>query len=220
MLSATKSLTEQSIDKFQKHIDRQWVASPEASFVQKHVLARGAHLLLAPASLITTAIDTIVGMGAGVTLALYQNKKTLDFIVQQTNESSRLLFLPYQNFLQAINPEAEFTKNIKEKYGPISAPAITTLTSFAKECSKSENFFQRHVASRLTYALAALASLVTKVVEGIISIPIVAASIVTLGNFTFINDLAYRTLIASSLITDTFVIFPILVINPRINQVS
>jgi hypothetical protein len=195
-----------------KNLYNSWNSS-DASFVQKHVLARGAHLLLAPASLITTAIDTIAGLGAaiGAILTLGQSRKIFDVAAALLNESNFLLSYPYQNFLQAINPDADF--------GDIDAyivsNAISPIEDFAKKCAKSENFLQRHVASRLTYALAALACLVTRAVDGVISIPIVAASVITLGNFTLINHLACNTLKAPGIIVD-LVYCAVYVLNPHI----
>jgi hypothetical protein len=222
MLGATKSLTEQSIDEVQSHIHYEWVKTYQESFVQKHILARGAHLLLVPASLITTAIDTIVGLGAGIgaILTLGQNKNAFCFAVTEVLEANRLLILPYQNFLQAINPEAEFTDHIKAEDGPITNNVMDPLLLLARNCANSKDFLTRHVASRLTYALTALACLVTRTVDGIISIPVTAASIVTLGRFRFINDLACKTLKVGALISFTFVIFPVLIINPHINETS
>jgi hypothetical protein len=188
--------------------------SPDASFVQKHILTRGAYLLLAPASLITTAIDTIVGLGAaiGAIAILGRSQKIFDFACGFACESNYLLSYPYQNFLQAINPDADFG----DMNGYIVSSAISPIEDFAKECSKSENFLQRHVASRLTYALAALACLVTRAVDGVISIPMTAISIITLGNFALINNLAYKTLKAPGIIMDIFY-FSVYVLNPQLD---
>jgi hypothetical protein len=205
--------TDYFIIKTKDSIYKSW-ASPDASFVQKHVLARGAYLLLAPASLITTAIDTIVGLGAaiGAILTLGRSQKIFDFACEFIGESDFLLSYPYKNFLQAINPDADF--GVQRGY--IVSSAISPIEDFAKECSESENFLQRHVASRLTYALAALVSLVTKAVDGVISIPMTAISIITLGNFAFINNLAYKTLKAPGIISDIFY-FSVYVLNPQLD---
>lgn len=48
------------------YVDRNWVQSDETTFLKKHFLARGAHLLLTPASFITSAVDTIIGLGTGI----------------------------------------------------------------------------------------------------------------------------------------------------------
>ncbi|MCC5832439.1 MAG: hypothetical protein JJU12_05280 [Chlamydiales bacterium] len=49
----------------EEYIATNWVYSEETNFFKKQVLARGGYLVLTPWSTITSAADTIVGIGAG-----------------------------------------------------------------------------------------------------------------------------------------------------------
>jgi hypothetical protein len=60
------------------------------------------------------------------------------------------------------------------------------------------------VVSRLIYALHGLASLVTRAVDGIISIPFTVISLLTLGKFGFINHVAFSFLSFTGIINDLF----------------
>lgn len=193
------------------YVDSNWVQSDETTFLKKHVLARGAYLLLTPASFITSALDTIIGLGAGIgaICTLGKHKPTYVFAGRHVFMSNFSCALPYQNFLQTINPEAKFG----DTRGFIVSSIVKPLTNIAASCQKSNNFLKRHIASRLTYALSAIACLVTRAVDGVISIPITALSILTVGKFQSINNLAYKTLKASGIVNDLFQL-TMLFINP------
>lgn len=91
-----------------------------------------------------------------------------------------------------------------EGNGFLSNNATNLLKDVARTCYRSDNFVKRHVISRLTYALLAMASLVTRTVDGIICMPIAAASILTCGTFPTLNNIAYRSLQAPNIINDLF----------------
>ncbi len=207
------------------YVDRNWVQPRKINFFKKHVLARGAHLLLTPASFITSAVDTVIGLGAGVGAICTLGKHTQTFKVACNHlcRSNRLFVRPYVNFLQTINPKAKFSGNaanqpyiarylglVKQATisgdgdGCLSDWVINPLKGIARSCYNSDNFLKRHVASRLTYVLLAVSCLVTRAVDGIIGIPAAGLSILTGGKFESLNNLAFRTLQASGIISDLF----------------
>lgn len=202
------------------YVASSWVQSDETTFLKKHVLARGAHLLLTPASFITSAVDTIIGLGAGIgaICTLGKHQSTVKVAFNHLSGSNKLFVRPYVNFLQTINPEAKFSGDAANQPfglakqamisgdgdGFLSDLVINPLKNIARSCYNSDNFLKRHVASRLTYALLAVACLVTRAVDGIIGIPAAGLSILTGGKFESLNNLAYRTLQAPGIINDLF----------------
>lgn len=202
------------------YIDINLVHDDDTTFVKKHILARGAHILLTPVSFITSAVDTIIGLGAGIgaICTLGTHKQTFNVACYHLSSSKELFVLPYVNFVQTINPEARFSEAYIVRYlglakkamisgdgvGFLSDFVINPLKNIARSCYNSDNFLTRHVASRLTYALLAVSCLVTRAVDGIIGIPAAALSILTVGKFESLNNLAYRTLQAPGIIGDLF----------------
>src|SRR5205085_7208029 len=86
----------------QYYVDNNWVKSDKTTFLKKHVLARGAHFLLAPASFITSAVDTIIGMGAGIgaICTLGKHRPLFKVAFNHLSCSNKLLVRPYINILQ------------------------------------------------------------------------------------------------------------------------
>lgn len=209
------------------HIFSEYTHPSLSSIVDQHILARGGYLLLAPTSVITSALDIIVGLGAGIgaicTLGMHQ--PTLKVARYHLTSANQLAPRLYANLLRMIRPNARVnagdfpegdqeTKDIlKGKDGYLAAKVITPFRAFAKECYSSDNFLKRHVASRLTYALLAVACLVTRAVDGVIGIVAALFSLATLGQFRKLNIIAYRGLQAPGIISDLFYCV-VKVINP------
>jgi hypothetical protein len=194
-----------------QYVTNNWVNSTETTFLKKQVLARGAFLALAPASLITIGVDTILGIGSGIAAicTLGKHKPIRKFASRHIVEANELFAVPYRSFLKAINPIAklDFT----------SGYMVTSLTQplfdMADICKKSDNYLKKQVASRLTYALTAIACLVTSVVDGIFSLSFVALSILTAGKLKDVNNLAYKSLKAPGVIDDLYYL-TLVTINP------
>lgn len=216
------------------YVYKNWVDSTETTLVNKHILSRAAYLILTPASFVTSALDTLVGLGVTIgTILSGRNKKVFDFTMLHLDSTNKLALRPYANFLKTINPEACFTKGLEdipynESYvdrrlisaaqslgfhyqepkisakgdGFVSDLVIEPLKGVARRCYKSENFLKRHVASRLTYILLAISCVVTRAVDGVIALPAAVLSILTVGKIQSLNNLAYRTLQATGIISD------------------
>jgi hypothetical protein len=182
-------------------IDQKWVQNQNATFLQKHVLARGAYLSLAAFSFIGNALGTIAGLSIAVMAPiLTKNNKIYNLSSEWTACSGRLFSQPYACFLRTINPEAEINKS----RSILSSSILQPLVVFANTNKGSSNFLKKHVASRLTYGLLAISCLVIRAVQGVISIPTTLLSILTLGKFQFINTLAHQNLIAPIIIHELF----------------
>jgi hypothetical protein len=201
------TITSASTNVVESYIISNLSHSSTESFIKANILSRSLHLILTPISFITNSIDVIIGFGAGIgaICTLGKHEPTFTVAVTHLDNAKNLALGPYKNILRTINPNIIFSKN-PDVYGEgfLSDFIIATLSPIAADFSDSDNFLKRHVASRLTYALLAIACLVTRVVDGIISIPAAALSILTIGQFASINSLAYRTLQAPAIISDLF----------------
>ncbi|MBS4168512.1 hypothetical protein [Parachlamydia sp. AcF125] len=200
---AYTNITSASIKPIENYVSKNWVLSKKTNFLKKHVIARGAYLALVPSSFVTSALDTIVGLGTGVGvfLTLGKQQKTFTIAFNHLINTDRLVAQPYAHFLKMVNPKAEFSD---ERCGIITYPVAGALDKKAEKFSSSNNFLKRHVASRLTYALLAISCLVTRAVDGIIGIPTATLSVLTAGKFESLNKLAYRSLKAPGIIADLF----------------
>jgi len=163
----------------ENYVDSNWVYSRETTFIKKHVLARGAHFVLAPALFITSALDTIVGLGVGIgaLCTLGKHKPTYKIASYHLSSANKLFVRPYVNLLRVINPEAKFSGDLDNLFigfakqamisgsgdGFLSDLVANPLLDIARSCYNSDNFLKRHVASRLTYALLAVSYLVSGV---------------------------------------------------------
>ncbi|MGE4574305.1 MULTISPECIES: hypothetical protein [Parachlamydia] len=217
------NLTHATTHALGNYVHKNWVHSENTNFFKKHVLARGLHLTLVPSSIVTSVIDTTIGLGIGIAVlaTVGKHEKMTRFAFNHVFCASKLAVFPYVNFLQAINPKIHFLSNeygkhanfaieakkcmiSNEGFGFTSDPFNFRLRKKASEYCDANSFFKRHVASRLTYALLALSCVVTRIADGIIGVPIAALSILTAGKFVFLNNLAYRTLQAPSIVGDLF----------------
>jgi hypothetical protein len=208
------NITHASIRPIENYVVRNWVISDQTNFLKRHIVARGAHFILSPASFITSSVDTIIGLvaGMGAICTLGKHRPTFKMAFEQLAGASQLLARPYVHILKTINPQARFSGDDSDRKvaisgdgeGFISNLIINPLKNVARECYNSDSVLKRHVASRLTYALLAISCLVTRAVDGLIGIPAAGLSILTGGKFEFLNNLAYRALQAPAIINDLF----------------
>lgn len=222
-----KCISKETVRPAANYIDNNWVRAPDANFLQKQVIARGGNLCLAPASLITAAVDTIMGLGAMlasvITLGLH--RPTLKFTGNHITQSENLLLNPYRHLMKTINPEIQFAKD-KEAWDPLNPPLITAegngffanvcvpIFNSVKEYSKFDDFYTRHITIRLTSAVLAMAAIITRIADAIICLPAAALSLITLGSFESLNNLASRSLSAPAIIRD-LVYCTIVFVNPN-----
>lgn len=210
------------------YVSTNWVHSEETNCFKKQVLARGGYLVLTPWSTVTSVADTIVGVGAGIASIATggAHKATFKFAMHHLDSSRKIVAQPYVNLLKTLNPEVELTSNTlpedadtrylqslkSDGYPLIGANGDGFVTHYvtealknvARSCYKSDNFFKRHIASRLTYLLLAISSVITRVVDGIIGVIAAVLSFLTLGKVESINNLAYRALQAPGIVNDLF----------------
>ncbi len=214
------SLTNRSNAFFSKYINNN-LSNSEL----KH---RGASFGFGCIKFVTSIADTIIGMGLGcgdiVTAGKIESLHKLS--VSQLDFSYKILSPSYRNFLKAINPKAHFSDevntydiNFQKRNSEINhkPPMIScrgnglladsialSLDNFANRSYQSDNLIKKYVISRLTYPVLALACLVTRLVDGIIGLLAATFSLLTLGKFTLLNNIAVRGLESTGIINDFF----------------
>lgn len=217
------SITDSTVAPYEKYVDKEWVKSTEANFFKKHVLARGAYLVLAPCYAISCALDAIIGLGAALgsicTLGLY--KPALKSAEIHLNKGTDILLYPYSNLLKAINPAAKFQLTIKgpsyleRKLDLLIDNTISKPLNFAVKCANSDNLLKRQVVSRLTFALITVSALVNGVATSIFGMPAVVLSFLTFGKFSSINRIAQLGAATPAVVLSIYVSV-LGVINPQV----
>lgn len=174
---------------------------------RRFFVSRGVHLGLVPITLVTNALDTMIGLGIGIAAVCTAgtHRKTALLTNTYLSRSNDLLSDPFVHLLRAVNPTASFRNSSvinKSGCGFVPDLVLPKLANASLKSRNSSNFFQRHFISRLTTALMGLAAIVTRVADAVIALPVAAAALLTYGKIDSINNLAYRTLQAPGLIDD------------------
>ena len=184
------------------------------TFFKESVLSRGAHFTSTPVYAFTNTIDTIIGLvaGIGALCTLGMHKPSYTFACKHIICADFLISDVYLGLIKMINPRLSLDDSAN-KAGMITEFVSTMLEKRANAFRDSDSIFKSHVASRLTIALLALSSIVTRVADGIIGLGAAGLSILCLGKVDELNSLAYRGLQVTGIISDLFV-WTVMIINP------
>jgi hypothetical protein len=104
---------------------------------------------------------------------------------------------------RVINPNTQLETR-EEGHALLSYIVKENLWDKADGYSKDENFFKRHVASRVLFAVATVAQVIARLAEGILGLAAAALSIVTVGKFSKVNQFAVDNLGITKVIPDAF----------------
>lgn len=194
------------------------VLSGPQNSLQTHLVQRGVHLVICPLALVANAIDTVAGivLGIGAICTLGKHPALLKASLNHLCNSANLVARPYVNLVRAINPQAVFDEDDESRSSCIADWRDSLHSYFIAnvgEYKNSENFLEKHVTLRLAYGVLAVATLATRAVEGIFSIPVATVAILAAGKLTRANNLAYKTLSSPRMIEE-FVVYSIKCINP------
>jgi hypothetical protein len=215
VLAGYTSITHTLIDSGGDYILKNWMSPQYTSCLKKEVLTRGGYFVLGLSSCITCAIDIIMGLGfvIGGILSLGRSLKACKWATVHLTGFNLILANIYRNFLWTINPKADFIGDDNLEFpsivsdqndGFVAEYVRKPFLKWGMECSESKNFLKRHVTSRLITILLAISLVIARVVDGVISIFAVTFSLLTLGKFSSLNNLAYLTLQAPGVIRDLF----------------
>ncbi len=195
--------------------------SNSESKLKSQCLAKGALIGLGVLNIVTGIADTAIGVALGCAnvATAGTNYKIYKATISQFTNTQAMLSISYMNFLRTINPKGVFSQNLTKKFLPddykppvisvkgdglLTDSVTTSINKFARDCYTSDNKLKKHVISRLTYPVLALAYLVTRTVDGIIGLLAATFSLLTLGKFTILNNVAFRGLQAPGIIGDLF----------------
>ena len=180
------------------------VESSDTNFIKKQLFSRLRYAAMVPTYVVANVADTIFGIGSET---VYH--ATFGWLGYSKDDAKYLrssfkyvLSDPYYAFVKTINPGAN-------SLGGYSAGKVTNLMQYvlvspAKKFADSKYFMLKHVASRLTYAIAALAAVVTRVADGIIGLPFALLSIISFGAIKSLNEFSYNSLIQFPLAVTNF----------------
>lgn len=178
--------------------------SEEATIWQYHFMSRGLTVLTGVATPFTTALDTIIGLGAflgaGVTLGRidYFNKHMSNHLHSFKVLPSRTM----RSVVKFFKPKAKFGKKVDFKNGLITECVKTTLNRALAICSREDsNIFNRKITTRLIALLQIVAS-ITRIADFCIGLVATLLVVITLGSSESINDIAFRGLQITGLVTD------------------
>ena len=208
------NLTERYLDFGMGLVETFLVKSKNVFFRQ--FLARGAFVLLTPAYLITTAIDTITGLGASLAtcITLGKVKSAKKFAKKNLQSTNLILSKPFYCLLKTINPGARITpkqdketikiesNNICENYTFARPKIIRPLINKAIDLTYSKNGFKKHVAARLLYVVILVTAIVTRILGGIVGVMAGALALLTAGKVSLFNRMAYQGLKIPGVIPD------------------
>lgn len=205
-INLTQSLALPSANGAATYIDQNWVTLNETTFMGRHFFSRAVQLTCIPVFFTAMALDTIIGVGVGVgaVCTLGRHIPTSCFAINHLNSADYLFAGFYEHFLRAINPKAQFSDEVENTMGFFPNLPIKRLAKLALSYRSSDNFLKQHVVSRLTYTLLAVSCVVTRIADAIICIVPVTLSVLTVGKFQSLNDVAYRTLQPSGILVDLF----------------
>lgn len=169
--------------------------SKKSTFFTPNIFFRLGKLNLILPRLFALIGDTFLGVTSGILAALTLGQFTAvyKFASNHLKSTNYAISNLFATVLDIINPISDFNSNVKT--GFITDFFYRKIRNFAMEQSQPDkNFFSRHVVSRLAFALLGGACLVTRTLDGLISIPATVLSFLTLGLITPINTIAKRSL--------------------------
>jgi hypothetical protein len=181
------------------------------SVFRSEVLSRIISLLLIPGSAIANLADTVVAVfaQAGVILTGGNNQRLVNTANLHFSYSSSLS-VPFYYLIRVINP--------RSGPEPVTSRGITLalklkLEKIASKFFHSDNLLKKHTATRLTYALLAVACVVTRAVEAVFGLVGATLAVLTLGKFHRLNQFAYVNLHFTHIVRDiiqcaTKIVFP------------
>lgn len=183
------------------------ISDSESTKFERHVIARGINLLLIPAYAVSGAVDIILGsIGAvGAILHFGTNIQWNRFAIIHLKSSRVILSNMYINLIQFLNPSKSSLFTYVEG-GIVYTYANNKIQNWANNVSKSPNRFVQHVVTRLTYALLAVASIISRVADFAIGLVTGSLSIICLcfGGNNSLNRISFRSLQILAIIYDVF----------------
>ncbi len=171
----------------------------ETSFLRK----KAGHLYLIGSSFFWSIIDTISGIGTTVKSIFTQNDDAWIRANQKTKSSRMIVAYPHLQVLYVLNGNLKTTKSMEGDGLFTHYVQSLLIKTLAQGTFRDSNYlFLKHVASRLTFAIAAIACIVARVADAVIGALAAVLSIATFGRVEILNAAAYRGLQFTGIIHD------------------
>lgn len=218
------SLTDNASVRFGKFIKSNCQYSDKA--YKSQGLARLGNFVLIPLSAGTTLADTISGIGmilaAIGTVGHY--KKLNRLAVERLEISKKIIAAPLFCVLHVLNPKATISPLEQSTSRPNTLRGVAVEKPFIDsegngfvthhvcgrlfhlflDCAKSTNPIEKHVATRLTACLILIVTTITRIVDLIIGVLAFIGTLIICGQNESLNNLAYRGLQGTGLVSDLF----------------
>lgn len=185
------------IDAAQRHVAQHFVKQ-ESKF---NLQARAAYLALAPASVLVGTLEVAAGtLNAATTILTGGDYKSYKSTMAHFAKSELIFLGSYKSLLKTLNLKAitpqqgdlSFLANerAREVMSEKNFAGLDALRSFAIEQVRSDNVASREFTSRLSFAVLAVASLITAFVCNLIGGIAAVASFAFLGKVDAVNAVA------------------------------
>ena len=187
---------------------------------QQRIFNVGA-FLASPLAILGVALDTIAGTIIGIAATIfckYSLRKKAENLLDHSHSSC----MPFYAVLNILHTQPEIKiKNSKSKFmdaqelnGPLTEAISGKIKTYAKEnADRTDSNFRRHVVSRLSFLLFAVASVVTRVFDTVIGAVAFVLAVVRCAKEPYFNHYALRGLKVTGVISD--VVYAVLkFINP------
>ncbi|MBS0637145.1 MAG: hypothetical protein JSS12_06515 [Verrucomicrobia bacterium] len=159
-------------------------------------------LPVACASLIKNSLYTLCGVGGAIVsvVSLGLIKRVNDETTWLLDHSKEIVTVPYKAVSRVINP---YYEGHSDGTGIIAQTVATPFFRAAVAASYSNNFFSRHVVSRLSYAACGVLSIPTRVADFALGVILGAVAVVPfLARVERINTQALIHLSSTEVIAD------------------
>lgn len=162
------------------------------------------HLGLIPASLITKIFDTLAGIpAAALTICSFGTIQGINtFTESNLKEIENVIAAPLYHLVKLFNPQIKVSPSKESRFMFIHG--LEAVCHKAFECSTSENFIERHIYSRSTYIMLAVALTIATTVDIVSIVPLGTITLISCGKFKIINDYTFRALKFPGIIYDLF----------------
>ena len=165
------------------------------------------HATLIPGYFICCTIDTVMGLGASIAsfCTLGANKKIDNWTTYQLSQSSFILSKLFQQFLLTLNPKNSHLDTKKNLPFGCNTKYVHSWEYETIQSSKSAYWLRRHLSTRLKAGLFLLACIITRTIDAIIGIIAACLSLLALGYYKRLNQIAFEGLQFPGVVFDIYV---------------
>lgn len=179
-------------------------ANPDGGIIQgcqRNFTCRLGYLGCTVLMPITCALDLIFGaIVAVLSIVTLGSIKNLNKTAKEmTKAGGGLLGNTYASLLLTTNPAAKISEDAT---GFLNAHVAKPIFKNAQSLSQKDSVIARHVFSRALFCVAAVAAVITRIIDLVIGVLAMIVSFLTLGNYKSVNNLACSGLQVGGIVGD------------------